>query len=314
MSEKEIYLEINNLIKTIDEFKNKREFKKELCLEIEKSGKTFFPFDIFEKKYNNNKYFYYFIHGSYADETQTAFSDIDDIIILKKEVFSSFENFKNVKKILSGLNKTYQLIDSLQHHGHWIFTEYDLSNYNQSIMPIAVFRECIAIGKDNVSLKLSVEEKVSMEGFLNIFDCIINEGKSETEKLFANKCNLYSLKNLISAISLLIPLTFQVRGEIISKSEAIRRSNEILDEKAQIVLDWASYIRIKWDKTPTYKSCCFFNEIFKFLDNRNMMEFISRKFMPTIKVYNLEGIDKVRKEDFLYFFDYIERIKNEYYL
>jgi|GEM_PF-5943522 len=261
--------------------------------------------------YKNNPYFDYLILGSYADNTYTSESDVDDIVILKKEVFESYQKFYETKRVLDKLSHYYQQVDPVQHHGHWIFTEFDLKNYDQSIMPISVLERAVSIGRD-LDLKFSIDKPASQQGFIKIFDINLNDARSWVKDLYGNKSNLFYLKLILSSSCLLIPLLFQIKGEILDKATAINRADELLDERALKVLNWTTKIRHDWDKLPGIRfNYSKLRMLSLFEKNRHKLEQYARNQFPTLNYKEIPHLENLNQKDFEYYFDFLERLKNE---
>lgn len=271
-----------------------------------------FVIDKISSIYNNSLFFDLIIHGSYADNTYTSASDVDDVVIIKRKAFENFDCFLETKKKLYQLNSYYQYVDPMQHHGHWIITEFDLLNYNQSIMPVCVFNDALSIDK-NLWLNIYIDIKKSNQDFFKILDITLNTYRIALNMLYTNNINLFYLKILISCIALIIPLLFQVKGEILSKKEAIPRSCEILDDRAMKIIEWSTFIRKNWDKLPSVKNYNSIRLISKLFSNRKILEYISRERMPRIHIKDILGLDKLKQSDFVYFLLFIENEKNENY-
>jgi predicted nucleotidyltransferase len=257
-----------------------------------------------EKIYNSSMFFDLIIVGSYANNEFTEISDVDDFIIIKKEALKNKENFEKTHVILSKLNNLFARTDPLQHHGHFIFTEYDLMNYNESIMPLLTLNEGVSIGRP-LTLIVRINEELSHLKLEEIMEANIANGIKETNMLFDNKCNLYHLKDLISTISLLPALSLQKKGMIISKKEAIINISISLDTKITRILKWATKMRKQWKKVPNYNTSSLLKLLARFVKNRNIIESLAKKMM----IINYKEIDlgDLSKDDFYVFFNSIRK-------
>src|SRR5690606_30205071 len=87
-----------------------------------------------------------YVHGSWADNSRTAFSDLDDLVIIDRSKLRGQK--AATKRLISWLNKVelrlYRM-DLLQHHGHWIIFKDMLRNYDQSYIPLNVLNGAIII-------------------------------------------------------------------------------------------------------------------------------------------------------------------------
>lgn len=230
--------------------------------------------------------FTYLLHGSQADGTYTAFSDIDDIVILNIEFFTSFSVFVESIAWLHRLNRAYQEYDITQHHGHWIFTYDELYNLNEAIIPACVFEESISVLGD-VYIEYSVRESSPFaQALVNTCDQI----DFKLRDIYANNINLYSLKHFVSSIALLMPLYYQSKGQFMTKSQAIHTAREQLDKEIVEILNWSSMIRSNWHQVPTYKEVERFKKRCAAIPNRIEIERYVSTHAPLIQA-NALGIE-----------------------
>ncbi len=228
------------------------------------------------------------LHGSYADRTTTAASDIDDVVFIKNKVLESLESFENCKKGLMQLNHFYQKTDFTQHHGHWIFDFYQVKNYSNEIMPIAVLKNAISIGnKSEINIQLGTEKKDAVK---NILQQILLEIETEKNKLLQGKINFYDLKNFISGVSLIIPLIFQYKGEEIDKKEAIKNANKIYSDEALNFIINISSLREKWNELPEYKKYKMKYKLLSyFIKNRLGLEYLAKREKGHLTIENFSA-------------------------
>ena len=228
---------------------------------------------------------------------------------MNEGVFSSFENFKKTKQLLSELNLFYQKVDPLQHHGHWLYTFIDKYDYNQSIMPISIFNDAIAIGKD-IEITMCVNDEYNSD-FKMILKTIVEEVKYDTKLLLSGKCNLHSLKNLISGISLLVPLSFQVKGKVYDKKTAISKANELFNGDSLEVIQWSTMIRENWTSMQHFNKVKYFEYLQIIFKNRNMIEYITKKLLPPLNSHLVPGFDDKFAEKILKFTEKCETLDHE---
>lgn len=260
-----------------------------------------------QKIYNNSPLFDLIITGSYADRTPTPMSDVDTIVILKRDTLKDVNKLKKAYFLLRKLNSFAQSIDPTQHHGHWIFTEFDLQNYDASIMPLQVYSKSVSIGR-NLTLDFFINQEKTTSHLQHILSANLENGKRLTEMLYDNKCNLYYLKDLVSTISLIPALLFQNYGIHISKKEAIDRADEIFNERTIKVLQWATHVRKEWDSLPNFNLTKYiFKNLSKIIENRNIIE-KAVKTMPALSYEDVKLKD-LTKNDFIDYFDCLKQQK-----
>lgn len=229
----------------------------------------------------------YLIHGSQADGTYTAFSDIDDIVILNREFFASFDVFAESIVWLQKLNRSYQDYDVTQHHGHWIFTYDELYNLNEAILPACVFEESVSVFGDTIIEYCRIESSPFSQALMNICDQI----EMKLHDIYANKINLYSLKHLVSSIALLMPLYYQSKGQLMTKRQAIHTALEQLDNEIVDVLMWSSQLRSNWHRVPTFDEVERFKVRCAAFTNRIVVEKYVSVHAPAISAAAL-GIER----------------------
>jgi hypothetical protein len=251
--------------------------------------------------YKETTLFDLIIISSYADKTQNEFSDIDAIAIIKPLAFKNLKNFIKTKIKLTNLNNFYQNNDPLQHHGHWIFFQSEMQNYNQSIIPLCVIEKGVAIGR-NLVLKYSISNDIENGNFCNILILQINSIESLYKDLFEKGLNLFDLKSLVSSISLCPPLIFQINGLFLRKDEAIRRSNEILQKDALVVIQFSTLMREYWHHLPIKIVYDKYRK--KHKSNRKKMETIAKTDNKLFFLHDLPA--NVREKDFQNFINSVK--------
>ena len=185
-----------------------------------------------------------FLHGSLADHTATAFSDVDDFVILRAEAWRDADALRRVGTALARVARGYQEIDPFQHHGHWLVTEFDLLHYDESIMPLNVLdgAQCVA-GESRIAVRQSIDRG----GFRQNVAATLRTLRRRLALIKKEGgMNAFRLKGLAGEIALLPAYVLQSRGEILSKPEAIRRAGELFSTAALPALEWATRVRAEF--------------------------------------------------------------------
>jgi len=77
----------------------------------------------------------YYLHGSAGEGNMTpAYSDVDTLMIIKDETRDHPDALLNLRHI-----------DPLQHHGHLVITQRELSCYRQEYLPFELWREAVLL-------------------------------------------------------------------------------------------------------------------------------------------------------------------------
>jgi len=213
-----------------------------------------------------------FLHGSWADNTNNSFSDIDDFIIIDESKFCS-SRLKKLIKTLNRIDMKMCRIDPLQHHGHWIVSKQELLNYDNSYIPLFVLKESKLLTGFSV-IKSRINNDITKEGVRRNITNMISSVRKSGNLLLEGTINYYQFKAFISSISLIPPLLFQYNNIEITKKNAIHRANELFTNEALCMILWASEIRKNWhiiDNVISYK-------IFKKLSYLFFNPFLWRKY------------------------------------
>ena len=221
-----------------------------------------------------------YVHGSMATGDHTPFSDVDDLVILHQNSWACYEHFRQVVLLLEKTTRLFQRFDPLQHHGHWVFLNFDMICLDQSTMPLVVLENAIVVvgpreGKANI--------RNEPRSFGRILWTIIQEVRRDALSLVQGKLNIYGLKNLISGISLLPALAFQVHGKFLDKKTAILRSDEMFSEQAILAIQWATKVREGWASCHGYgwvRIMRYINRTFPF--RRIVLERIAKNYSPSV--------------------------------
>ena len=233
-----------------------------------------------------------FLHGSLADHTATAFSDVDDFVILRAEAWRDAQTLRRVGTALARVARGYQEIDPFQHHGHWLVTEFDLLYYDESIMPLNVLDGARRVAGEN---HIAVRRSADTGGFHRNITSTLRTMRRRLQLIEQQRgMNAFRLKGLVGEIALLPAYLFQSRGQMPSKSEAIRRAGELFSSAALTALEWATRVRAEF--APVVE-CARVNRLrwwaARFCARRGQAETMFKRWAPWISAVHPLG-PKVR--------------------
>lgn len=222
-----------------------------------------------------------FLHGSYADNTRTPFSDIDDYIILDIEGLHSKKIMSKVFKILNRIDMEFCRIDSIQHHGHWICSKEELKNYDNSFIPLNILKESKSIIGDNF-IEGSINTELSEKGIKRNISNTCASIKRLSKLYFNNTINAYQLKGLVGSFVLMPAFILQVKGENCSKPEGIKRSNTIFSETSISCIQWSTNNRNNWKYITEDKRYKIFSTLSNLCLDPHLWRRFSNKFSPKV--------------------------------
>jgi hypothetical protein len=185
------------------------------------------------------------IHGSYATNEEIEYSDFDGLIIINKNAFASFDNFRKTIDVIKKSNKLIQTLDPLQHHGWFILLENELNYYDETFLPVEVL---------NISKSLLVKEKsaikINLKSNSNFILGIDKLSKQLLDKIESRDYprNYYQIKSLLSEFMMLPTLYYQAK---VKKGIYKKYSFEIVKDDfgdAWNIMDKISLIRCNWSE------------------------------------------------------------------
>jgi hypothetical protein len=169
-------------------------------------------------------------HGSFSTKDYIKyFSDLDTILVLKKEVVLDKKMLLKAKNVISKL-VLYQYQQCVfQHHGNHIITEIDLKFYPNIYFPAVIFRYTTAILGGYIEINLRDDKKERIENinnWLNYFENFI--------KINFKSLSLYELIHYNQSVLLLPSLIYGLKYEDIYKKYSFEKINSITNEYSAI--------------------------------------------------------------------------------
>lgn len=191
--------------------------------------------------------FSFVIHGSFATEDFIpGWSDLDTMIILKDEAFSSADFLQETKNKFLKLSLLCYQVDPLAHHQLSFLTEFDLSYYPQSFLPLVVFSNALRVsGLEELTFILRDDEAERLgqvTGFRDHFVGRVSQNHFSTNK--------HDWKNDL-AIAMLAPsLLLQSKSVFVYKKESFAQAKELFPLIDFSYLDRATQIMRSWKVGP----------------------------------------------------------------
>lgn len=182
-----------------------------------------------------------FLQGSQADGTTTAFSDVDDIVLITSAAWENYENLFSIAEYYAKSCRSYQNFDLLQHHGHFVLTEFDLLHYDESILPLLTVKDSVLIaGEHEINFRVSPDRSGFVRNAENTIKSMQRALKSAQQN---SGFNAFQLKGLAGEIVLMPAYLFQSKGVIISKPDAIYQAEKLFTQSALEAIAWSTYVR-----------------------------------------------------------------------
>lgn len=186
-----------------------------------------------------------YVHGSWADDTRTAFSDLDDLIIIDRMRITDVKQARRLERWLNQVDMRFCRIDPLQHHGHWLVYKNELEHYDESYMPLSVLRGGMRV-QGAATVRAYVDEQRTATGLRHNLAMTLSSIRRFYDKYEESSISLYDMKRLTGSFLLAPAYAFQTRGARVSKRWALENAARIYSERGLRAIDCCSSIRADW--------------------------------------------------------------------
>jgi predicted nucleotidyltransferase len=184
------------------------------------------------------------LHGSLATlDYVKDYSDLDTVIIISKQAYSSGSELERFRKLYRRSLGYLYWFDPLQHHGHIVFTECDLSWYSESLLPLVVFENSRSLTGERVDICFSLRDSTS-DGF-NEFARVVSVFKDRAFRSYVPG-DPWTAKSFLSELMLLPSIYCQVLGQRVDKKTSFGIAKDTLPPNIWSVMDEATEIRLAW--------------------------------------------------------------------
>ena len=183
-----------------------------------------------------------YLHGSLSTLDYTPFSDLDDLLVVRRETVLDPERLAEcAQRCVEAARFLYEH-DPLQHHGHFVLTELDLRRYPPVHIPIEVLPYATAVVGPQ-TLRIRVRDGARAH-------------RRQAEQLAKHLAqrdpppqNLWALKDLLARVMLLPALYLGAAGEPCYKKFAFERARAPFDGVWRAV-EIATELRERWSYRP----------------------------------------------------------------
>lgn len=239
--------------------------------------------DFIVKNFSNKELKGFYVHGSISTlDYVPYYSDFDTLFIIRNEVLKNKEWLMDLRRRII-VSKTFlYLLDPLQHHDHFIISEYDMLNYKQPIFPLELFKYATEFSDFNNELVFYIsndEEELSF--ILNFWK---NYFKNSEKYSFDNSA--YEAKRYIQSL-LLLPTIF-----LQCLDRKYRYKKFTFDECKKIV---GSYYFEIIERASKVRKNCPFHSIYSY----NLRKILGIYFHPQILHHIHRFLDKNNSKEML---------------
>lgn len=169
------------------------------------------------------------LHGSLSDKTFCEYSDVDCLLIIRDECFTSQTSFNRIQRSLRPALRAMIQYDPLQHHGLHIVPQSLIGLAFTSYLPPSILTDAVCLGSSEALTVESLFSLTPSSGELEqeTLDLTSLSARLLLEKLLPSICGvthlpsrLYSAKNVLSTLQLLPTLALQSCGIAESKKNS----------------------------------------------------------------------------------------------
>lgn len=202
----------------------------------------------------------FMLHGSLATlDYSKGWSDFDTYLIVSKSTIMEPKRLTELRDILIELYPFLIKIDTLQHHGFLICTEFDLQHYPSYYMPVEVIRKAKSfLGSFRHTFKI-LDSSNDMKNYLNGLIKLLKETgktgifkhhKKNGEYLLSDYRNrnnaMYQMKYFLSYYTSLPYIYLGAKGIPCYKKDSFKKIRNDIDPNIWEKIEMISYIRNEW--------------------------------------------------------------------
>lgn len=200
--------------------------------------------ELIESRYSE-LFYAVLVHGSVASDEVISYSDFDGLLIIRDSYKNSTELAKFIKESMSLIYR----FDPLQHHGWFILTENQLSDYPENQLPFAVLKEARVIYPNEGGLDIIIAYDEANDYGKNLVTIL--ESIDQRLRLGWRPKNAYQAKSFLSQIMLLPSLYYAAKNNCgICKKDSFPLVEPDFSKDAWKVQQLAAQIRQGWDYNP----------------------------------------------------------------
>ncbi len=186
-----------------------------------------------------------YVHGSYSTADLNHYSDLDALVILKREAACNPETLFALAKVAAGADRLLLQADLLQHHSHFVLTEIDLNFYCDAYFPRILFRVGTELWSEK-PLAIGTVRDSQTEAYTHL--------RKMCERFMMpwerNQLHVaYHMKLQLSRFMILPALLLQVIERPCYKRESFALARPIFDEDTWKIMDEVSELRHSWRQT-----------------------------------------------------------------
>ena len=238
-----------------------------------------------------------YVHGSWGDETNNSFSDVDSLIIYSEKNIANFFYGLRLSLWLNKVEMRMCRIDPLQHHGNFVIKNENLNRINLAYLPLLVLKKSLLV-QGSKTVKYTYLKDDSLLGLKNNIFNNIQDLQILFDKYDSNMINIYEMKKFIGSVFITITYLFQYKGNYVSKKWSIENCDKILDRNSIIIVNKCEIIRKNWNKVLDKKSYIQFKKLIFIFNNPYLWRSFSKKFSPK---FCKNDFPEINKNEFLSF-------------
>jgi predicted nucleotidyltransferase len=189
----------------------------------------------------------FLVHGSLSTLDYTKWSDIDLLIILKRDVVLDWKKLLKLRKNMIKLNKILLLNDPLQHHGCFIICEQEMNFYCQSFLPVEILKYSTSFSdkKRTFLFKIRNSEKEAKDEFYKHAQYIFDFQEKK-------RISMYEWKLFCHVLLLLPTLYLQTKRLYVYKKDSFDEIKKYFKRDDLLVIDTISKIRNEFYFNPLW--------------------------------------------------------------
>ncbi len=219
----------------------------------------------------------FYLHGSLSTLDDTGYSDLDDLVIVKREATLSAEALRACAARCIAASRYLYEHDVWQHHRHYVVTEIDLLRYVPAYLPPEVLRfATVIVGPASLALAPRDSGAADRRDLL-----ALARELSRWDQPGAEAHNLWQLKSMLSSVLLLPALYLGACGRHCYKKFSFEAARPAFGP-AWSAVELASELRRTWDIRPTLRERLLRRLMLDGLDNPMLLGHVMARWAQPV--------------------------------
>ena len=196
----------------------------------------------------------FYLHGSFATMDYVRnWSDVDTLIILRKETLQDVSRLMRFQKALYNGTGYFYSIDPFQSHGFFVISDYDLEYFPETYFPLELFKYSKSFLKEDVPLNFATRDSDAEKMQILWRDVIHYARRMLVDAREKNRLDNYSIRMLLHRIYAFPVFYLQANGIHCYKKFSFDMARNYFTGEEWRPMEVADKVWREWDVKYCYR-------------------------------------------------------------